>query len=76
MSFKAAHHPENVTIDDYETIFSKTLENPTINCSRISVYVDKVMNKNIRSDLMSNTFSSVWLELGHPRQKNFFLSTL
>ena len=74
--FKQSHNVEDVSIEQYETIFSKTLSNQSLNCSRISVYVDKEINKKIRLDLMSETFSSIWLELGHPRQKKILVCQL
>ena len=74
--FKSCHNVEDVCIDQYETIFSKTLLNQSLNCSRIAVYVDKEISKKVRLDLMSDTFSSVWLELGHPRQKKILVCQL
>ena len=40
------------------------------------MYVDKEISKKVRLDLMSDTFSSVWLELGHPRQKKILVCQL
>ena len=52
-SFKVSHDQEDIIMENYETFFSKTLENPALNVSRISVYVDKDIHKNIRSDFSS-----------------------
>ena len=71
-----SHDVKDVSIDNYEVIFSKTLENPTINASRITVYVSMDLAVNVRNDLMNDSFSSIWLEIGKPRQRKILLCVL
>ena len=62
--FKKGHDLAEVQIQDYEVLFSKTLENPSLEVSRIAVYVHKdIVKPKVRSDLMSEDFSSIWLEI-------------
>ena len=72
-NFKKNHDLDDVQIDDYEVFFSKTLDNPTINSSRIAVYVHADVRRKLRSDLMDDEFSSVWLEVGLARQKKILV---
>ena len=60
-------------IQDYSLFFSLTLENPNLEISRSCVYVHKDLNYKLRDDLMSDQFSSVWLELSKPRQKKILV---
>ena len=68
-SFKRYQNKADVKIQDYEIFFSNTLNNPNLELSRACVYVHKDLNFKLRDDLMNDTISSVWLELGKPRQK-------
>ena len=75
--FKECHDISDVQIQDYEIFFSKTLENPTLKVSRCAVYVHKdVVKPKLRLDLMSNEFSSVWLEINLPRQKRILIGNV
>ena len=67
--FQDFHNIDDLYIQDYSVYFSKTLQNPSLKTSRIAVFVHKDIVVRERSDLMSDEFSSVWLELGLPRQK-------
>ena len=67
--FKKSHNIEDVTIEDYDLYFAKTLDNPNLEISRSCVYVHKDLKVKVRHDLMTDKFSSVWLELGKPRRK-------
>ena len=71
--FKHGSDVNDVEINEYETIFSNTIDNPQLKYSRISVYVHNDIHKKIRHDLMNDTFSSIWLELGLPRQKKILV---
>ena len=75
-AFKKSHDKEDVYIQDYNLYFSKTLDNPNLAISRSCVYVHKYINVKLRTDLMSDSFSSVWLELGKPRQKKILVCVL
>ena len=72
-SFFNSHSLNDVTIKDYSIFFASTLDNPQLDVSRVSVYVHKDVIVKTRLDLMNDTFSSVWLELGKPRQKKILL---
>ena len=72
-SFKKIHEKEDVEIQDYNLFFSSTLNNPNLAISRACVYVHKDFEVKVRDDLMNDKFSSVWLELGKPRQKKLLV---
>ena len=66
-------------IDNYDLYLCKTLRNPQLKTNRCAVYVHEDVVVKKRHDLMNETFSSVWLELGLPKQKkilvaNFYLN--
>ena len=75
-SFRLSHDKADATIEDYSTYFSKTLENETLQVSRVTVFTHKDLIVKERSDLMNNTFSSIWLELGLPRRKKILVCNL
>ena len=75
--FKKGHDVADVQIQDYEIFFCKTLENPCLEVSRLSVYVHKdIVKPKLRSDLMSDDFSSIWLEIHLPRQKRILVGNV
>ena len=53
---------------------SKTLQNPILKTSRCAVYVHKDLVVKERYDLMNETFSSIWLELGLTKKKKILVS--
>ena len=57
---------ETVQIQGYRLLTAKTLQNPTIQMSRVVVYISDSISGRIREDLMDDDFSSVWVELGTP----------
>ena len=72
-----AHHSlDDVQIDDYNLYLADTLNNPELNISRVAVYVHKDIIVTVRDDLMTDSFSSVWLEVGLKRQKKFLVSNV
>ena len=75
-SYHASQDIGDIQLDDYELYLPKTISNPNIQTSRIAVYVHKDLTVKVRNDLMNDVFSSVWLELGRPRQKKILLCTL
>ena len=75
-SFKKTHDKNDATIEDYTTYFSKTLENDDLNVSRITVYTHKELVVKERTDLMTDTFSTIWLELGLPRKRKILVCDL
>ena len=75
-NFKKGHSLEDVQIQDYELILSKTFENENLEVSRVVCYKHASMVGKVRDDLMSESFSSIWLELGLPRKKKFLVCQL
>ena len=75
-NFLKHHRLEDVQIEDYNLFLADTLRNPQLNISRVAVYVHKDVVVQVRHDLMTDTFSSVWLEVGLSRQKKFIVSNI
>ena len=50
-------------------ILAKTLDNIELNISRVAIYVHSDVHTKVRSDLMNDSFSSIWLEMGLPNQR-------
>ena len=73
-SFWSTHDPEDVQIPNYKIYFANTLKNPDLNVSRVAVFVHDDVLVTVRDDLMSTEVSSVWLEVGFPKQKKFLIS--
>ena len=75
-NFHATHSLEDVQIDNYILYLADTLKNPELNISRVAVYVHKDVIVKVRNDLMTDNFSSIWLEVGLKRQKKFLVSNV
>ena len=75
-AFKISQNIEDVNIPDYNLHFANTLANPGLEISRACVYVHKDIKAEVRNDLMNDSFSSVWLELGKPRQRRILVCVL
>ena len=75
-SFHSSHDVNDVQIENYDVHFPKTLQNPQLNNSRLAVYVHKDLMVKVRTDLMDDTFNSVWLECGLPRQKKILVCNI
>ena len=75
-TFKSTQNEEAIKIINYNVFHSSTIDNPLLKTSRISVYVHKDINVKLRKDLMNDTFSSIWLEVGHPKQKKILVCNL
>ena len=75
-NFLHYHSLEVVQIENYNLFLADTLKNPHLNISRVAVYVHKDLVVKVRHDLMTDTFSSVWLEVGLSRQKKFLVSNI
>ena len=75
-NFKQTHDMEDVQIADYELFVSKTIENRNLNISRVVCYKHNSLVGGVRSDLMSESFSSIWMEIGLPRKKKFLVCQL
>ena len=72
-NFLKKHDLNDVQIDNYKLFLSETLKNENIEASRIAVYVHDDIACKVRTDLMNDTFSSIWLEINLPRQKKFLV---
>ena len=75
-NFKLGHDLDDVQLKDYDLILSKTIENDDLRISRIACYKHNSMVGKVREDLMCNSFSSIWLELGLPGKKKFLVCQL
>ena len=68
------NHDQNlVQLEDYTLHTCPTLLNPLLKTSRIVTYTHKSVIAKIRPDLMSDSYSSIWLEVGLPRHKKFLV---
>ena len=75
--FKKIHDIEDIKIPNYNVFLSKTLENPNLNVSRLAVFVhEELVKANLRTDLMDDKFSSVWLEVGLKGQKTILIGNV
>ena len=74
--FKDYHNKSDLYLENYRVFLAKTLENEELKYSRISVFVHKDVIVKERNDLMSDSFSSIWLELGLPKQKKILVCNL
>ena len=69
-----SHHDSyNVNLPDYTLHTSLTIQNPDLNVSRVAVYTHKSLVVKKRNDLMNNTFSSIWLEVGLPNKRKILI---
>ena len=60
------HNIDNCKIEDYDIFTCKTLNNVNLQVSRVVVYKHTSLVAKVREDLMTDTFSSIWLEVGFP----------
>ena len=76
-NFKKEHDSEDVQIHGYKLYLANTLNNAALNISRVGVYVhEDIVQPKFRHDLMNDTFSSIWLELGLPRQRKILVCNI
>ena len=67
---------ESVNLDEYDLLMASTLENPSLEVSRVVIYKHKSIVAKIRKDLMSDKFSSIWVEVGFPNKKKIIVCQL
>ena len=67
---------DNCKIQDYELVTSKTMNNVDLQISRVVVYKHSSLITKIREDLMSDKFSSIWLEVGLPGRQKFLVCNI
>ena len=70
------HCLDNCKIENYDLITSKTMDNRNLNISRVVVYKHTSLVAKVREDLMSDKFSSIWLEVGFPGRTRFLVCNL
>ena len=70
------HCIDNCKIQDYDLITCKTMDNENLQISRVVVYKHTSLVAKVREDLMSDQFSSIWLEVGFPGRKKFLVCNL
>ena len=75
-NFHSNHSLEDVQINNYTLYLADTLNNPQLNISRVAIYVHKDVVVKVRNDLMTDSFSSIWLEVGLKRQKKCLVSNV
>ena len=63
------HCIDNCKIQDYDLITCKTMDNENLQISRVVVYKHTSLVAKVREDLMSDQFSSIWLEVGFPGRR-------
>ena len=69
-----SHHDlQEVQIADYNLHTCPTLSNPELGYSRIVVYTHKSIVCKPRPDLMGSGTSSIWMQVGLPRHKQFLV---
>ena len=67
------HDLQDVKITDYNLHTCPNLSNPDLGYSRIVVYTHKSIVCKHRPDLMSGESSSIWMQVGLPRHKQFLV---
>ena len=72
-NFLPLHDQAQVQITDYNLHLPLTLSNKNNKYCRIVTYTHKSLVAKLRPDLMSDTCSSIWLEVGMPRHKKFLV---
>ena len=70
------HCLNNCLLEGYDLIVSKTLNNPLLGVSRVVVYKHDSLVAKVRDDLMSDDFSSIWLEVGFPNKSKFLVCNI
>ena len=75
-NFFKEHDREQVQIENYKFITAKTLENPQLNVSRVCVYLHNSLVGKVRHDLMDDTFSSIWVEVGLPNKRKILIANV
>ena len=72
-NLKDTHDQNLVQLEDYTLHTCPTISNPNLLTSRVVVYTHKSLVVKLRPDLMCDSYSSVWLEVGLPRHKKFLV---
>ena len=70
------HGMDNCKIADYDLITSNTMNNKALQVSRVVVYKHISLVAKVREDLMSDRFSSIWLEVGLPGKSKILVCNI
>ena len=70
------HDLQDVQLQDYELVISKTMDNDQLEVSRVVCYLHSSIVGKVRHDLMSDQFSSIWVEVGLPGRTKFLVCQL
>jgi hypothetical protein len=62
-NLKADHNQSDIQIEGYKIFLADTIKNKELEYSRVVVYVKEEISCKIRHDLMTETNSSIWLEV-------------
>ena len=68
------HDQSLVTIPDYNLHVCPTITNHAMRNSRVVVYTHKNIVAKLRPDLMCDSYSSIWLEIGLPHHRKFLVN--
>ena len=72
-NLRAGHDKTKVQLTDYNLHTAQTLDNPDLLVSRVVVYTHNLLIVKRRYDLEDKNISSIWLEVGLPRQRKFLV---
>ena len=75
-NFMKNHDPQEVALKDYHLFTCPTLRNPDLEYSRVVVYAHNSVVCKVRMDLMDSDTSTIWLQIGLPRQKQILLCNI
>ena len=75
-NFKRVHDIDDVQLQEYDLVLSKTIDNDQLQVSRVVCYKHQSLVGKVREDLMSDEFSSIWLEIGLPGKRKFLVCQL
>ena len=75
-NLKRGHDIEDVQLQEYDLFVSKTMENDQLQVSRVVCYKHQSLVGKMREDLMSDQFSSIWMEIGLPGKRKFLVCQL
>ena len=75
-NFFKDHDVDEVQIENYSLVTAKTIDNSSLNVSRVCVYLHNSIVAKIRFDLMNDTFSSIWIEAGLPNKRKILIGNV
>ena len=67
------HDENDIQLSDYSLVKCPTILNASLKYSRVVVYIQNSMVYKLRNDLMSSEYSSIWVQVGLPGQKQILV---